>query len=77
VLFFPEGTRSNFDKPNLLLFKKGAFHLAVQAKIPIVPVVAMNYSSILSLKWKRFDAGEIRIKGKALKSCLPWKRSFW
>lgn len=36
VLVFPEGTRSTdgYIKP----FKKGAFHLALQAEIPIVPM---------------------------------------
>ena len=62
VFIFPEGTRSYTDKPILLPFKKGAFHLAVQAGVPIIPVVAENYSRILSLKEKRFTAGEIRVK---------------
>ena len=43
-------------------FQEGGISSCVQAQIPIVPVVAMDYSSILSLKWKIFDAGEIRIK---------------
>jgi 1-acyl-sn-glycerol-3-phosphate acyltransferase len=29
---FPEGTRSSTSEPNLLPFKKGAFHLAVQGE---------------------------------------------
>jgi len=40
---FPEGTRSSSEAPNLLAFKKGAFHLAVQAGVPIIPVVCENY----------------------------------
>ena len=63
VFIFPEGTRSYADKPTLLPFKKGAFHLAVQAQVPILPTVAENYSRILNVKAKRFNAGKARIKG--------------
>ncbi|EXJ61450.1 1-acyl-sn-glycerol-3-phosphate acyltransferase [Cladophialophora psammophila CBS 110553] len=62
VVIFPEGTRSYSVEPMLLPFKKGAFHLAVQSGVPIVPVVAENYSSVLNLKAKRFTAGTIRVK---------------
>ncbi|WP_158526860.1 lysophospholipid acyltransferase family protein [Putridiphycobacter roseus] len=37
VLVFPEGTFD--DSPGLLPFKKGAFHIAVRADIPLLPVV--------------------------------------
>jgi 1-acyl-sn-glycerol-3-phosphate acyltransferase len=57
ILIFPEGTRSNFEKAELLPFKKGSFHLAVQAQVPIVPVVTMNYSNVFNIKDSRFDAG--------------------
>jgi putative phosphoserine phosphatase / 1-acylglycerol-3-phosphate O-acyltransferase len=40
VIIFPEGTRS-FDY-TLGSFKKGAFHLAMQAGVPIVPIVLKN-----------------------------------
>ncbi|KAI1611518.1 1-acyl-sn-glycerol-3-phosphate acyltransferase [Exophiala viscosa] len=62
VLIFPEGTRSYSAEPMLLPFKKGAFHLAVQAGVPIVPVVAENYSSVLNIKARRFNSGTIRVK---------------
>ncbi|KAK5048220.1 hypothetical protein LTR84_005890 [Exophiala bonariae] len=62
VAIFPEGTRSYSAEPMLLPFKKGAFHLAVQAGVPIVPVVAENYSRVLNVKAKRFNAGTIRVK---------------
>ncbi|GJJ07328.1 hypothetical protein Clacol_001529 [Clathrus columnatus] len=38
VWLFPEGTRSLKPENTLLPFKKGAFHLAVEAGVPIIPV---------------------------------------
>lgn len=63
VFIFPEGTRSYSDEPTLLPFKKGAFHLAVKAGVPVVPIVAENYSHILSPRALRFNAGSIKVKG--------------
>lgn len=40
VCIAPEGTRST--STNLGRFKKGAFHLAMQAQVPIVPIVIHN-----------------------------------
>ena len=40
ILIAPEGTRQ--PTPRLGRFKKGAFHLAMQAGVPIVPVVFRN-----------------------------------
>ncbi|KAJ5888703.1 20S cyclosome subunit (BimA/Nuc2/Cdc27) [Penicillium taxi] len=62
VFIFPEGTRSYSDKPTLLPFKKGAFHLAVKAGVPIVPIIAENYAHILYPKAWRFNAGTIKIR---------------
>ena len=41
----PEGTRS--ATPTLGRFKKGAFHIAVQAGVPVVPVVIRNAGEIM------------------------------
>jgi putative phosphoserine phosphatase/1-acylglycerol-3-phosphate O-acyltransferase len=41
----PEGTRS--ASPTLGQFKKGAFHIAVQAGVPVVPVVIRNAGEIM------------------------------
>ncbi|KAI1074696.1 acyltransferase-domain-containing protein [Whalleya microplaca] len=62
VYMFPEGTRSYTKEPDLLPFKKGAFHLAVQAGVPIVPVVVANYSHVLYIKDFVFTSGKIPVK---------------
>lgn len=64
VYMFPEGTRSYSKDAMLLPFKKGCFHLALQAEVPIVPVVVANYSHILYIKGMVFNSGRIPIKGK-------------
>jgi lysophosphatidate acyltransferase len=63
IFAFPEGTRSYTTEPRLLPFKKGAFHLAVQAKVPLVPLVCGNYSDVLSHKPLKFGRGVIPVKG--------------
>jgi len=44
VCLSPEGTRA--VTPKLAEFKKGAFHLAMQAGVPIVPIVIQNSSDV-------------------------------
>ena len=44
VCMSPEGTRSL--TPKLAQFKKGAFHLAMQAGVPVVPIVIRNSSDV-------------------------------
>ncbi|MCJ1425978.1 1-acylglycerol-3-phosphate O-acyltransferase [Sticta canariensis] len=62
VFIFPEGTRSYANGPELGAFKKGAFHLAVQAGADIVPVVAANYAGVLNVGKRRFRAGRIPVQ---------------
>jgi lysophosphatidate acyltransferase len=62
VFIFPEGTRGHLQEADLLPFKKGAFHLAVQAEIPIVPIVVSNYSHIYDSRRQIFAGGEITIR---------------
>jgi putative phosphoserine phosphatase/1-acylglycerol-3-phosphate O-acyltransferase len=45
IAIAPEGTRS--PTPRLGRFKKGAFHLAMQARVPIVPVVIRNAGDVM------------------------------
>lgn len=58
---FPEGTRTNQEKTDLLPFKKGAFHLAVQAGVPITPVVCEHYWRLYHKG--TFESGHLKIKG--------------
>lgn len=46
IFIFPEGTRNYSDK--LLQFQKGAFRLAVDNKIPVVPVIIDGTGRIVS-----------------------------
>ena len=64
VFIFPEGTRSYAQKAELGAFKKGAFHLAVQAGVDVVPVVCANYAGILDVGKRRFRGGRIPVKGE-------------
>ncbi|CAH1786600.1 unnamed protein product [Owenia fusiformis] len=59
LLIFPEGTRHAGE---MLPFKKGGFHLAVQAQIPIVPLVISSYELFCSKKPKRFDDGKVIVQ---------------
>ncbi|WWC88843.1 uncharacterized protein L201_003758 [Kwoniella dendrophila CBS 6074] len=58
---FPEGTRHMSAESDLLSFKKGAFYLAVQSGVPVVPVVCENYHRLFDGK-TRFKRGTLKIK---------------
>ncbi|NXS55176.1 PLCA acyltransferase, partial [Brachypteracias leptosomus] len=55
ILVFPEGTRNHGG--SMLPFKRGAFHLAVRAQVPIIPAVISSYSSFYNHKERRFTPG--------------------
>lgn len=49
----------------MLPFKKGAFVMAIQAQIPILPVVASSYRHFYDKKKKVFKQGTVIV------TCLP------
>lgn len=54
ILMFPEGTRSRGR--GLLPFKTGAFHTAIKAGVPIIPIVCSDTDQQVQLG--RFDNGK-------------------
>lgn len=70
VIIFPEGTRSRTGR--LLSFKKGVIHLAVQTRLPIVPVVMIGTHNA----WKKGGLC-IRPVPMAVKFLPPVKTDDW
>ena len=73
VCIAPEGTRSNSRA--LGKFKKGAFHLAMQAGVPIVPIVIHNAYDILPGDGKVFQSGTVKIDVLEPVPTTNWKAS--
>jgi 1-acyl-sn-glycerol-3-phosphate acyltransferase len=61
VMILPEGTR-NKSGVGLLPFKKGAFHLAIEAGLPLVPIVASPVREVLDYRQRRITPGVIRLR---------------
>jgi len=60
IWVFAEGTRTSRPYHDIRPLKKGAFHLAVQAGLPIVPVVAENYWNIYHQG--HFNSGTFKVR---------------
>lgn len=60
MVLFPEGTRSSDGK--LKAFKKGAFVLAVQGQVPLVPVAVVGSREIMAKGSLRVRSGEITLR---------------
>ena len=59
MVISPEGTRS--VTPTVGPFKKGGFHLAMQAGVPIVPIVIRNAGEIMWRDAKIAQSGTIDV----------------
>jgi len=60
IWMFPEGTRFLSNEPSMLPLKKGGFHLALNAGLPIIPIVVENYWHL----YRRgvFESGIIKVR---------------
>ncbi len=72
VVIFPEGTRS-YDY-TLGAFKKGAFHLAMGAKVPIVPIVIENAHDVMPRGRSLVQPATIRINVLDPIETKSWKK---
>jgi 1-acyl-sn-glycerol-3-phosphate acyltransferase len=68
IMMFPEGTRSLDNE--IGFFKRGAFQLAIQANVPLLPVIIDGTGGILPKHGIIFSSG-FKIKIKVLDPVLP------
>ena len=72
IIIFPEGTRS-YDY-NLGKFKKGAFHLAMQAGVPVIPIVMKNAHDAMPRGTNMFRPTAVEIKVFSAIPTKDWKK---
>lgn len=60
IWIFPEGTRSRGK--SLGTFKKGAFHMAVEAGVPILPVVTSSMRDALDVSRRHAPGGVVEVR---------------
>ncbi|RYX99448.1 1-acyl-sn-glycerol-3-phosphate acyltransferase [bacterium] len=60
VWIFPEGTRNT--SKTLLPFKKGPFHMAIAAQVPVVPLISSTLSKALNWDEKKMPGGKMVVK---------------
>jgi putative phosphoserine phosphatase / 1-acylglycerol-3-phosphate O-acyltransferase len=59
ITIAPEGTRT--PTPRLRPFKKGAFHIAMQAGVPVVPIVLRNAGQLMSRSAMTVHSGTLHV----------------
>ena len=70
IVIAPEGTRSATPTPGT--FKKGAFHLAVQAGVPIVPLVFRNTGELMGRNAMIIHPGVVQVAVLPPVSVADW-----
>lgn len=70
VALSPEGTRAL--TPHLAEFKKGAFHLAMQAGVPMVPIVIHNSSDVQPKGDMMYHPGTVQVEVLAPIDTSTW-----
>ena len=68
LMIFPEGTRSPDNE--IGFFRRGAFQLAIQAKVPLLPIVIDGTGGILPKHGLVFGTGH-HVKLRVLDPVLP------
>lgn len=71
VVMAPEGTRS--WTPKVGKFKKGAFHMALQAGVPVVPVVIRNAGEIMGRNDQTMRPGVVQVAVLPPISVAHWR----
>ena len=75
VAIAPEGTRS--WSPRVGPFKKGAFHMARQAGVPVVPVVIRNAGEVMGRNDQTMRAGTVQVAVLAPIDVGKWRPKRW
>ncbi len=73
IVLSPEGTRS--PTPRLGPFKKGAFHIALQAQVPIIPMVMKGQNEVLWRGSQMIRPGTIEVVVLPPVDTSAWKVS--
>ncbi|MDN2496798.1 MULTISPECIES: HAD-IB family hydrolase [Nocardia] len=73
IVISPEGTRSL--TPRVGQFKKGAFHLAMQAGVPIVPIVIRNAGELMWRNAKTVRSGTVEVVVLDLIPTVGWTKA--
>jgi 1-acyl-sn-glycerol-3-phosphate acyltransferase len=73
IVISPEGTRS--PTPTMGPFKKGAFHMAMQGGVPVVPIVIRNAGELLWRGSKVMRAGVVDVHVHEPISVADWTRA--
>jgi putative phosphoserine phosphatase / 1-acylglycerol-3-phosphate O-acyltransferase len=72
LVISPEGTRT--PTPRLTRFKKGPFHIAMQAEVPMVPIVIRNAGEIMWRGAQTLHQGTVEVVVKPPVATSGWER---